>query len=150
MALNADAVGKTYPASEPYQVGREKLREFARAVGDDNPLCHDVAAASAAGYPDIIAPPTFAIALSFNAAEPAITDPEIGLDFSRVVHGEQRFEYSRPITAGDELVVTTVIEAARTVAGNDMLTTKGVISTTEGEHVCTSYSMLLARAVEEA
>ena len=148
MGLNAEYVGKSYPPSPPYQVGREKLREFARAVGDTNPVCNDVDAARAAGYKDVIAPPTFAIVLTFNAAEVAITDPGLGLDFSRVVHGEQRFEYERPITAGDELVVTTVIEAARTVAGNDMLTTKGIVTTTAGELVVTSYSMLLARATD--
>lgn len=148
MALNPEFVGRTYPSTGTYVVGREKVREFAAAIGDANPLFHDVSAARSAGYADVIAPPTFAIVLSLKAAEAAMFDPELGLDYSRVVHGEQSFTYTRPIVAGDELQVETVIESIRTVAGNDMLTTKGIITTTAGEPVATATSMLLARSAD--
>lgn len=148
MALNPDFVGREYPATGSYVVGREKIREFAAAVGDANPAYTDVAAAQALGYADVIAPPTFAIVLSLKAAEAVMFDPELGLDYSRVVHGEQSFAYTRPIVAGDELQVTTVIESIRTVAGNDMLTTKGIITTVTGEPVATATSMLLARGAD--
>ena len=148
MALNPDFVGREYPATGTYVVGREKIREFAAAVGDANPAYTDVAAAQALGYADVIAPPTFAIVLSLKAAEAVMFDPELGLDYSRVVHGEQSFAYTRPIVAGDELQVTTVIESIRTVAGNDMLTTKGIITTVAGEPVATATSMLLARGAD--
>lgn len=148
MALNPDFVGREYPATGSYVVGREKIREFAAAVGDANPAYTDVAAAQALGYADVIAPPTFAIVLSLKAAEAVMFDPELGLDYSRVVHGEQSFAYTRPIIAGDELQVTTVIESIRTVAGNDMLTTKGIITTVTGEPVATATSMLLARGAD--
>lgn len=150
MALNAEFVGRTYPPSAPYLVGREKIREFARALHDDNPLYVDAQAAQAAGYSDVIAPPTYAIRLSMAAAESVVMDPDLGLDYSRVVHGDQRFHYSRPITAGDELVCTVTIDAIRSVAGNDMITTKADISTTDGEHVVTSYSLLVSRGTDEA
>ena len=148
MALNPDFVGREYPATGSYVVGREKIREFAAAVGDANPAYTDVAAAQALGYADVIAPPTFAIVLSLKAAEAVMFDPDLGLDYSRVVHGEQSFAYTRPIVAGDELQVTTVIESIRTVAGNDMLTTKGIITTVAGEPVATATSMLLARGAD--
>ena len=148
MALNPDFVGREYPAAGTYVVGREKIREFAAAVGDANPAYTDVTAAQALGYADVIAPPTFAIVLSLKAAEAVMFDPELGLDYSRVVHGEQSFAYTRPIVAGDELQVTTVIESIRTVAGNDMLTTKGIITTVTGEPVATATSMLLARGAD--
>ena len=148
MALNPDFVGREYPATGSYVVGREKIREFAAAVGDANPAYTDVSAAQALGYADVIAPPTFAIVLSLKAAEAVMFDPELGLDYSRVVHGEQSFAYTRPIVAGDELQVTTVIESIRTVAGNDMLTTKGIITTVAGEPVATATSMLLARGAD--
>ena len=148
MALNPDFVGREYPATGSYVVGREKIREFAAAVGDANPAYTDVTAAQALGYADVIAPPTFAIVLSLKAAEAVMFDPELGLDYSRVVHGEQSFAYTRPIVAGDELQVTTVIESIRTVAGNDMLTTKGIITTVTGEPVATATSMLLARGAD--
>ena len=148
MALNPDFVGREYPATGTYVVGREKIREFAAAVGDANPAYTDVDAAQALGYPDIIAPPTFAIVLSLKAAEAVMFDPGLGLDYSRVVHGEQAFSYTRPILAGDELQVTTVIESIRTVAGNDMLTTKGIITTVAGEPVATATSMLLSRGAD--
>lgn len=145
MALNPEFIGRTYPAGPSYVVGREKIREFARAVGDDNPAYLDPTAAQALGYADVIAPPTFAIVLSLDAANAALFDPELGLDYSRVVHGEQSFSYTRPICAGDELIVTTVIENIRSMAGNDMITTKGIITTVDGEPVATATSMLVSR-----
>ncbi len=148
MALNPDFVGREYPATGSYVVGREKIREFAAAIGDANPVYRDVASAQALGYRDLIAPPTFAIVLSLKAAEAVMFDPELGLDYSRVVHGEQSFSYTRPIVAGDELQVTTVIESIRSVAGNDMLMTKGNITTVAGEPVATATSLLLARGTD--
>ena len=148
MALNADLVGRTYPASPVYQVGREKVREFARAIGESSPLCSDVDAARAAGYSDVVAPPTFAIVISMEAGRQAAFDPDLGLDYTRVVHGEQTFEYARPIVAGDELVCTASIHAIREAAGNDILTTRADITTISGEHVCTTYSVLVARGAE--
>ena len=148
MALNADLVGRTYPASPIYQVGREKVREFARAIGESSPLCSDVDVARAAGYSDIVAPPTFAIVISMEAGRQAAFAPDLGLDYTRVVHGEQTFEYTRPIVAGDELVCTASIHAIREAAGNDILTTRADITTVSGEHVCTTYSVLVARGAE--
>jgi acyl dehydratase len=148
VALNPDFVGREYPATGSYVVGREKIREFAAAIGDANPVYRDVASAQALGYRDLIAPPTFAIVLSLKAAEAVMFDPELGLDYSRVVHGEQSFSYTRPIVAGDELQVTTVIESIRSVAGNDMLMTKGNITTVAGEPVATATSLLLARGTD--
>lgn len=148
MALNAAFVGRTYPPAQPYLVGREKLREFAAAVGETSPLCHDVAAARAAGYPDIVAPPTFAFVIAMRATAAATFDPELGLDYSRVVHGEQRFVYARPIVAGDELVATASIEEIREAAGNDLLTTRVDLATLGGEHVVSTYSVIVARAKE--
>lgn len=145
MALNPACVGRSYAASAPYQVGREKVREFARALGETSAVCLDLDAARAAGYPDLVAPPTFAIVISLKAGEVAIADPEVGIDYTRVVHGEQRFEYTRPICAGDELVCVTSVNAARSVAGNDILTLRGDIATVAGEHVVTTYSVLVAR-----
>jgi acyl dehydratase len=129
-------------------VGREKIREFARAIGDDNPAFFDVSAAQSLGHGDIIAPPTFAVIVSFLAAAAVVNDPELGLDYSRVVHGEQRFSYTRPITAGDELVATATIENLRIAAGNDMVTTRTDISTIQGEPVVTATSVIVSRGVE--
>ena len=100
MPLDESFVGRVYPATEPYEVGREKIREFADAIGDDNPAYRDKAAAKALGYPDVIAPPTFPIVMTMKAAHQIVADPELGLDYSRVVHVEQRFSYSRPVRAG--------------------------------------------------
>ncbi len=145
MALDRELVGRSYPPSAVYEVGRIKIAEFATAVGADDPVHRDVAAARDAGYPDVIAPPTFAIVVSLEAAFVVLGDPEVGLDYSRVVHGEQKFAHHRPIRAGDRLVATTTIEAARTVAGNDMLTTRVDVATDDGEPVCSATSMLVAR-----
>ena len=125
MALDQSFVGRKYPPTEPYEVGREKIREFADAIGDPNPAYRDADAARALGHPDVIAPPTFPVVLSMRASAQVVADPELGLDYSRVVHGEQRFVYSRPVRAGDRLTVTVTVESIRSAAGNDLLTTRG-------------------------
>jgi acyl dehydratase len=145
MALDRELVGRSYPPSAVYEVGRVKIAEFAAAIGEDDPVHRDADAARAAGYPDVIAPPTFAIVLTLEAANVVLGDPQVSLDYSRVVHGEQRFVHTRPIRAGDRLVATTTIEAVRSVAGNDMLTTRVDVATEDGEAVCSATSMLVAR-----
>ena len=89
--------------SDTYLVGREKIREYAAAVGEQNPLCHDVAAAREAGYEDVVAPPMFAAVYKWRAMKPAVLDPQIGIDFSRLVHGAQDFTWHLPVVAGDEI-----------------------------------------------
>jgi len=130
-------------------VGREKVREFATAVGDANPVFHDVAAARALGYADVIAPPTFAFVISYAGTAQAAADPELELDYSRVVHGEQRFEFARPIVAGDAIVATATIETIRAVAGNDILTTRVDLATEAGEHVASTVTVIVARGTAE-
>jgi len=93
----------------------------------------------------VIAPPTFAIALTLSAAGVVVQDPDVALDYSRVVHGEQRFTHHRPIRAGDRLVATPTIEAVRSIGGNDLLTTRVDVATEDGEPVCSATSMLVAR-----
>src|SRR5437763_15789719 len=110
MPLDVSFVGRVYPPSPPYEVAREKIREFADAIGDPNPLYRSAAAAQALGHPDVIAPPTFPIVLTLPASRQVIADPELGLDYSRVVHGDQRFVYLRPIRAGDALTVVVSVE----------------------------------------
>ncbi len=148
MALDRALVGRSYPPSAVYEVGRAKIAEFASAIGDPSPVYRDPDAARAAGHPDVIAPPTFAITVSLEAAMAVLDDPDVGLDYSRVVHGEQKFTHHRPIRAGDRLVATASIAAVRSVAGNDMLTTRVDLATEDGEPVCTTSSMLVARGAD--
>ncbi|NJP66845.1 MaoC family dehydratase N-terminal domain-containing protein [Streptomyces spiramenti] len=149
MALDQSYVGRSYPPSRPYEVAREKIREFAEAVGDDNPVYTDPETARALGHPDVPAPPTFVFSITFAAAGDVIRDPELGLDYSRVVHGDQKFAYSRPVRAGDVLTVTSTIESIRSMAGNDILDVRGDVHAADGEHVVTAYTKLVARATEE-
>ncbi len=145
MPINAELVGRSYPASEPYEVGREKIREFAAAIGDRNPAYHDRAAAQALGHPDVLAPPTFAIVVSFAAGRAVIEDPEVGLDYSRVVHGEQAFRYHRPIYAGDVLVTTPTIRSVRAAGRNELLTVDCAVVDAAGKPVCTATNTLVVR-----
>ncbi|OKK21034.1 hypothetical protein AMK16_11665 [Streptomyces sp. CB00455] len=150
MTLDQSFVGRSYPPTDPYEVGREKIREFAVAVGDANPVYTDPEAAKAHGYPDVIAPPTFVFAITFTAAGQVIEDPQLGLDYSRVVHGDQKFAYSRPVRAGDRLTVTSTIEAVKSLAGNDIIDIRGEVHDETGEHVVTAWTKLVSRAPQEA
>ncbi|MFI9239751.1 MaoC family dehydratase N-terminal domain-containing protein [Streptomyces cinnamoneus] len=150
MALDQSFVGRTYPATDPYEVGREKIREFAEAIGDANSAYTDPEAARALGHPDVIAPPTFVFAITFRAAGVVLRDPQLGLDYDRVVHGEQKFAYTRPVGAGDRLTVTSTIESIKSLAGNDVLMVRGEVHDANEEHVVTVHTKLVARAAEEA
>ena len=145
MAVNQDFAGRTFPPGEPYEVSRVKIREFADAIGDMSPVYRDRDAAVAAGHPDVIAPPTFAIVITMANSARALADPGLGLNYAMVVHGEQRFEYARPIQAGDVLVATSTIAGIRMVKSNTMITTETALATVAGEHVCTAHSILVER-----
>jgi acyl dehydratase len=145
MALNPALVGRQYPVSHPYVIGREKVREFATAIGDTNPVSHDVDAARALGYSDVVAPPTFAFVITHKAMGEAMFDPDLGLDYSRVVHGEQRFTYVRPLVAGDVITVQATIDGIRSVAGNDMLTLRSDALDPTGAVVVSTTSVIVAR-----
>ncbi|MFF3443286.1 MaoC family dehydratase N-terminal domain-containing protein [Streptosporangium sp. NPDC002721] len=144
MALNRDFVGRASAPSSPYEVSRVKIKEFATAIGDNNPIYRDREAARAAGHPDVIAPPTFPIVFSL-AGGSILTDPELGLNLAMVVHGEQRFEYRRPIHAGDELVSVSTVTDIRSVGRNELITVKSDVSTVDGEFVCTTYNTIVER-----
>ncbi|MFF3029704.1 MaoC family dehydratase N-terminal domain-containing protein [Streptomyces rubiginosohelvolus] len=150
MALDQSFVGRTYPPTPAYEVGREKIREFAEAVGDTHPAYVDREAARALGHADVIAPPTFVFSITYRAAGVVVQDPQLGLDYSRVVHGDQKFSYVRPVRAGDRLTVTSTIESIKSLAGNDVLDIRGDVHDEAGELVVTAVMKLVARATEEA
>jgi len=145
VALNKEFVGRVFGPGEPYEVSRVKIAEFASAIGEPSELCRDKAAAQRAGYPDVIAPPTFAIVISMASTASMHAEPGLGLDYSMVVHGEESFSHSRPLHAGDVVVATTTVESIRAVGAMSMLVTSTDISTIDGEHVCTAKSTLVER-----
>jgi acyl dehydratase len=148
MPVNPELVGKSYPPTEPYLVGREKVREFSRAVFAADPINLDPEAARAAGYSDIVAPATFAVVVQEKTLAQLLADPDANIDFSRVVHGEQRFSYSRPIVAGDELIATMTVTSVKSLGGNSMLTADTEVLDPAGKHVVTTTSVLVVRGDE--
>lgn len=146
MPLDQSFVGRVYPPTEPYEVSRVKILEFAEAVGDRHPAYRDPAAAGKLGHPDVICPPTFPIVISMPAADQVVKDPALGLDWARVVHGDQRFAYARPMRAGDRVVAVVKVESIKSLAGNDLITLITELRTEDGELVCTAYALLVARA----
>ncbi len=149
MPVNPELQGRVFPPTAPYLVGREKVREFARAVFATNPVNLDTAAAKAAGYADLVAPPTFAVVVQEHTLAQLLSEPDAGIDFSRVVHGDQRFTFSRPILAGDELTATLTVTSVKTLGGNAMVTAESSIVDAAGAHVVTATSTLVVRADEE-
>ncbi|HEX8346936.1 MAG TPA: MaoC family dehydratase N-terminal domain-containing protein [Actinoplanes sp.] len=145
MPLDPSFVGRTYPPTAPYLVGREKIREFATAIGALDAAHHDPAAARAAGYPDVVAPPTFPVLITMATSRQIVDDPELGVDYSRVVHGDQKFAYTRPVVAGDALVCVNTVDDITSRGGHDFLTTRTDVSTEDGEPVVTVWSKLVVR-----
>jgi len=146
MPLDPSYVGRSFTRPGAYELGREKIREFADAIGDPHPAYRDAECARRLGYPDVIAPPTFPIVLTLDEAAPLADDPDFGLDWGAVVHREQRFAYTRPLRAGDRLVVTTTVADIRVLAGNDVLTLRSEVATDAGDAVVTCETTLVARA----
>jgi acyl dehydratase len=145
MPLDQSFVGRSWPATAPYLVGREKIREFAAAIGATDAEHHDPEAARAAGYPDVVAPPTFPVVITMAASRQIVADPALGLDYSRVVHGDQKFAYTRPVVAGDSLVCVNTVDEITSRGGHDFLTTRTEVTTEAGEPVVTVWSKLVQR-----
>jgi acyl dehydratase len=143
--LNRDFIGRVYPGGRDYEVGREKIREFAEAIRDSNPAYTDPEAARALGHPDVIAPPTFGIVVTLQAGGQAIFDPELGLDYGRVVHGEQKFIHHRPIRPGDRLSSAVTISDIRDAGSNELMTLNIDLTTDDGERVCTAVNTIVSR-----
>lgn len=145
--VNTAFAGRTYPPSGPYAVSAADIAAFADAVGSEDPMHRDPEVARAGGYADVIAPPTFAVTIAQQCDRAYIMDPEAGIDYSRVVHGEQRFVHHRPITAGDELLGELTVDSVRMAGGHAMITTRTEL-TASGEPVCTSTSTIVVRGGE--
>lgn len=146
--VNPNVQGKTYPATEPYLVGREKVREFAHAVKASSAINFDLFAAQAAGYTDLVAPPTFAVVIQERSLATVLADDEAGIDFSRVVHGDQRFVHNRPIVAGDELTSELTVASVKSLGGHSMVTFETKIFDAAQALVCTAISTLVVRGAE--
>jgi acyl dehydratase len=146
MPLNTQAIGKTY---EPhvYAVGREKIREYAAAVGETNPLYFEVDAARAAGYADVVAPPMFVVVYAAWALAPAIFDPDVGLNFAMMVHGGQAFRWGPLVVAGDEITTTAEVKDIADRGGMGFYVFESVSKNERGETVCTGTWTNIVRGV---
>jgi acyl dehydratase len=146
MPVNTDVIGKTYPPVV-YAVGREKVREFARAVGETNPVHLDVEAAGAAGYPDVVAPPMFTVVYSAPAVGPAVLDPEVGINLALMVHGSQEFSWGPVVVAGDEITTRARVKNVQERDGRGFYVFESVSENQRGETVCTGTWTNIVRGV---
>jgi acyl dehydratase len=137
-------VGRALAPSEPYRVGREKVREFALAVGEGASVCRDLDAARAAGHPDLVAPPTFAVVFTMPVMEAFLRDPAFGWDYARMVHGGQTFTLHRPVHAGDELVTVLHVDELQTRAGSHLLTLRCEVADAAGAPVLTGVALMVS------
>ena len=143
--MNPELQGRAFAPTAPYLVGREKVREFSRAVFATNPINTDTDAAIAAGYTDVVAPPTFAIVIQQFTLDQLVSTEDSGIDMTHIVHGEQRFSYTRPIVAGDELTATLAVTSIKSLGGNAMVTAESTIVDSDNKHVVTAISTLVVR-----
>src|SRR2546430_16276280 len=146
MPVDTKAAGKTYEP-KTYAVGREKIREYANAVGETNPLHLDLDAARAAGYGDLVAPPMFAVVYSAPAMAPAILDPEVGLNLAMMVHGGQEFAWEKPVVAGDEITTTASVKDISERDGKGFYVFETVSTNQDGDPVATGTWTNIVRGV---
>ena len=145
--MRTDAVGKRYPPTT-YAAGREKIAEYATAVGERDPLHSDLAAARAAGYPDLVAPPMFVVVYQGGAVGAALFDPEIGIDFARLLHAGQEFRWGPVVVAGAELTTTVSVESISERAGLAFYAFTADSVNQRGETVATGLWRNLVRPAE--
>lgn len=129
MAISEAHAGRRYPPTEPYAVSAAKITEFARALGDGSPRYRGDAP---------IAPPTFGAVIASAAWQPMFADPELDLALQRIVHGDQRFGYQRPLRAGDVVTATLTIDQVRVRAGTEIITSSVLITDADGAELCTA------------
>jgi acyl dehydratase len=134
VAVRTDLIGRTFPVST-YAVGREKVREYALVVGESNPLYLEVEAAREAGYDDVVAPPMFAVVYGLRAVMPALFDTELGIDFSRLLHAGQEFEWGTLVVAGDEITTTVSVSDISERRGNSYFVLESTSTNQRGETV---------------
>ncbi len=146
MPVKQQAVGKQFPPTT-YAVGREKIREYANAVGETHPLHHDIQAARQAGFADLVAPPMFTVVYSAPAMAPAIFDPEIAMNFAMMVHGGQEFRWSTPVIAGDEITTSMTVGDISERDGKGYYAFESVSRNQLGEEVCAGLWTNIVRGV---
>jgi acyl dehydratase len=117
MAVSTEAVGKEYRPIT-YEVGREKIREYANAIGAANPVHHQRQAAESEGFTDVVAPPMFCVVYSAPAVAQGVLDPELAINLATMVHGSQEFVWSEPVCAGDEITTAATLTEVRERRGN--------------------------------
>ena len=148
MSVNPNLVDVVFEPTASYVVGRETVLEFAKAVFASDPVHVDVAVAQSRGFSDLVAPTTFPVVIQDMTLRQLLAHPQAGIDFSRVVHGDQKFEYSRPLIAGDEVVAQLRVTKVQSLGGHTMVTSESAVTTREGEHVVTATSTLVIRGDE--
>ena len=134
MPVNVDAKGKSFPSTE-YEVGKEKIAEYAYAVGEDNPVYFDRDAARAAGFRDVAAPPMFAVVYSSRSVAPALFDPEVGMNFAMMVHGAQEFVWGEPVCAGDRITTGATLKDVYERDGKAFYIFESVSTNQDGQEV---------------
>ncbi len=144
MGMNREMIGFVYPDSKPVLVTQEHIAAFANAIGDANPVYFDLTVAQSLGHKTICAPPTFPISVCMKAMEDSFHDPRLNMNYARIVHSDQRFEYVRPIQVDDELVVRTVVEEIKALGNNEMATFRTEVYS-KNELVVTGWSKLVVR-----
>ena len=134
MPVDASLAGRTFPPTAPYTVTEERVREFAAATGSS--------------YDGGPAPVTFPIVVAFGAMTALMEDPHVGISLHRVVHGEQRFTYTRPVKVGDELSAALTVDSLRQIGGADIIGTRSEVTDSDGKPVCTAFATLVHRSAE--
>ena len=146
MAIETKAVGKQFPATT-YAVGREKIKEYALAVGETNPVHLDHEAARGAGYADVVAPPMFCVVFKSPAMAPAIFDPDVGMNFALMVHGGQEFRWGPLVVAGDEIHTTVTVKSIEERGGKGFYVFESVSRNQRDETVCVGTWTNIVRGV---
>lgn len=141
MPITEDSVGRSYPATAPYRVSEAKIAEFAAALGDDNPAYRG---------PDAVAPPTFAAVISAQSWGALFGDPDLGLALHRTIHGDQSFEFARPLRVDHQVRATLTVTGYRSRGSTDMIKIEVALDTVDGERVCTAASQFIHTREESA
>jgi acyl dehydratase len=149
VALSSKIVGMHFRYPEHYEVGREKIREHALAVKNDNAYFQDETVAAELGHDSLPAPLTFISIFGYQAQSAFFADANIGIQDAQIVHVDQELKFVKPIFAGDKLYADVYVDSVRQAHGTDLIVFKTIITDDAGDVVQETYTALAGRTGED-
>jgi acyl dehydratase len=149
MGIAEEIIGTHFRLDDHFVVGREKIREFAKAIKDDHPITHDEQVAVDAGYSGVVASLTFIAVAGRRVQLEMFKSFDVGINLARVIHRDQKMKFHRPIVAGDKLYFDSYLDSVTQSHGAVIAELRSEVTDGEGRPVLTTIVTMLGEAISD-